>query len=85
MTRLFLPLIGLACAGLLSACGGRDDSTPTPPSVTSQVPPSASASVAGLISYMKALVVADTDSLEPVDVSAAMPPVDDSIEPDVVN
>ena len=85
MTRRFLPLIGLACAGLLTACGGGDDDSPSSPPVTSEVPPSASASVAGLISYLKALVVADADALEPVAVSSVTPPVDDSIEPDVVN
>ena len=83
MTRRFLPLIGLACAGLLCACGGGDDDS-TPP-VTSEVPPSASASVAGLIRYLKALVVADADTLEPVDVSAVTLPTDDLNEPADIN
>ena len=72
---------------LLVACGGGDD-TPSPaatPSATSEVPASASMSVAGLMSYLKQLVVADADTLEPVDVSAVTPPTADDTEPEVVD
>jgi hypothetical protein len=41
--------------------------------------------VAGLIAYLKALVLAPADTLEPVDVSAVTPPRDDGIEPDSVD
>ena len=47
-------LASLAAAAVLGACGGGDDHQPLPP--TSQVPPGASQSVAGFISYLKMLV-----------------------------
>jgi hypothetical protein len=80
-------IVVLSAAAAVSACGGgNDDNVPPPaPPVTQEVPPSASASVAGLLAYLKALVVAPADTLEPVDVSAVTPPSDDGIEPDVVD
>lgn len=78
-------IVLLMAAAALTACGGGDDDTPAPPPVTQEVPPSASASVAGWIAYLKALVVAAADDLEPVDVSAVIPPTDDAIEPTVVD
>ena len=68
----------LSAAAVLSACGGGNDDTPPP--VTSQVPESASQSSAGFVDYLKRLVVASADTLEPVDVSAVSPPTDDSAE-----
>ena len=76
MKKSWIALLMAAVA--LSACGGGDDDTPAPPAVTAAVPASASASVGGLIDYLKALVVASADNLEPVDVSAVTPPVDDA-------
>ena len=74
------------CAGmLLAACGGSDQPLPpvdqTPPAATSEVPGSASASVAGFMSYLQALLVAPADNLEPVNVSAVTPPTSDTTEP----
>jgi hypothetical protein len=74
-------LLGLA----LSACGGGDESNPPGPLATQQVPASASASVGGLMSYLKVLVGSDANALEPVDVSAVAPPRDDAAEPAVVD
>ena len=68
----------LSAAAVLSACGGGNDDTPPP--ATSQVPESASQSAAGFVDYLKRLVVAPADTLEPVDVSAVSPPTDDSAE-----
>ena len=68
-----------AVAVFLTACGGGDDDN-TPP-VTESVPPSASASATGFVAYLKELVVASADMLEPVDVSAVTPPPDDPSEP----
>ena len=75
-------ILALCAAAVLAACGGGDDDTPP---ATSQVPASASESPGGLIAYLKRLVVADADTLEPVDVSAATPPADDTAEPAVVD
>lgn len=79
-------LAGAALAGAalaLSACGGSDDnSTPAP---TSQVPQSASQSIAGWISYLQALVVSPADTLEPVDVSTVTPPTDETSSPTPVD
>ena len=71
-------------AASLSACGGGGDDNSTPPP-TSQVPASASASIGGFIDYLKALVAASADTLEPVDVSAVTPPADDAAEPTPVD
>ena len=81
-------LVSFAAAAVLAACGGGgDDHTPPPP--TAQVPPGASTSVAGFISYLKMLVAtapADTDVLEPVDTSSvSAPPADETSEPQVVD
>jgi len=51
--------------------------------MTSEMPPSASQSVAGFIAFLQALVVSDADRLEPVDTSMVSVPVDDTIEPQV--
>lgn len=78
-------LILVVCAAaLLAACGGGDDSPSTPPATT-EVPASASMSVAGLISYLKLLVASPADTLEPVNVSAVTPPAGDQAEPDVID
>ena len=75
-------ILALAAAATLAACGGGDDDTPP---VTEQVPPSASASAAGFIDYLRQLVTASADMLEPVDVSAVTPPTDDAAEPTTVD
>lgn len=75
-------ILALAAAATLAACGGGDDDTPA---VTEAVPPSASASSMGFIEYLKQLVVASADTLEPVDVSAVTPPTDDTSEPTPIN
>ena len=75
-------ILALAAAATLAACGCGDDDTPP---VTEQVPPSASASATGFIDYLKQLVAASADMLEPVDVSAVTPPTDDAVEPTTVD
>lgn len=75
-------ILAMAAATVLAGCGGGDDN---PPAVTEAVPPSASASSMGFIEYLKQLVVASADMLEPVDVSAVTPPADDASEPTPVN
>lgn len=85
MKKAWLKALGaMSVVAVLSACGGGDD-TPAPPPVTSEVPASASASIGGFIDYLKQLVVASADMLEPVDVSAVTPPTSDNGEPDVVD
>lgn len=75
-------ILAMAVATVLAGCGGGDDNTPA---VTEAVPPSASASNMGFIEYLKQLVVASADMLEPVDVSSVTPPTDDTAEPTPVN
>jgi hypothetical protein len=79
-------ILGLCAAAALTACGGGgdDDNNDAPP-VTEQVPAGASQSVGGFIDYLRQLVVASADMLEPVDVSAVTPPADDASEPAVVD
>ena len=55
------------------------------PAATAEVPASASASSMGLIDYLKLLVAASADALEPVDVSAVTPPADDAGGPALVD
>lgn len=69
----------LGAALVLAGCGGGNDDNP--PAATDEVPASASASVDGFIAYLKELVVASADTLEPVDVSAVVPPTDEGSEP----
>ena len=71
-------ILAMCAAAALVGCGGGDDD---PPPVTQSVPPGASTSVAGFIGYLKQLVVASADTLEPVDVSTVTPPADDAAEP----
>ena len=82
MIRKFL-IAACTATVFLAACSGGNDQSPPP--VTQQVPDSASQSVAGLVDYLKLLVVASADTLEPVDISAPSLPTDDSSEPSVVD
>jgi len=78
-----------AVTALVSACGGGGDfnntPTPPPPAVTSQVPASASTSLNGFIDYLKLLVVASADTLEPVDTSTVTPMTDETSEPQPID
>jgi hypothetical protein len=85
--RTHATLAALAAAVLVVACGGGDDAQtpPPPPPPTSSVPPSASASVDGFIAYLKLLVVAAADMLEPVDTSTVTGSTDETSEPKQVD
>jgi hypothetical protein len=72
----------LCVAASLAGCGGGGDDTPP---ATSQVPASASASIGGFIAYLQALVVAQDDTLVPVDVSGVTPPSDELSSPVALN
>ena len=76
-------IVVLCAAATLAACGGGDDNDT--PAATAQVPASASASSMGLIDYLKLLVASSADTLEPVDVTAVTPQVDDAGAPAVVD
>ena len=84
-------VLALAVTTLLAACHSGHKNSATPPvvpptpAVTAEVPASASSSIGGFIDYLKALVVAMADTLEPVDVSKVTPPTDDTAEPTNVN
>ena len=78
-------LLALLAAAVLAACGGGDDNGIAAPPATSQVPPSASASVDGFIAYLKDLVASAADMLEPVDTSAVTPSADETSEPQKVD
>ena len=72
--------MALAVPLLISACGGDNNSESTPPATT-QVPASASQSIAGFIGYLQDLVVSSADTLEPVDASMVTAPTDETSEP----
>lgn len=81
--------IALSAAFLLAACSDDDDeNTPPqqpPPPPTSSVPDSASGSVDGFVSYLKALVTFSDDTLEPVDTANVSGPTDETSEPVAVD
>jgi hypothetical protein len=80
--RTLKTLLALGAAALvLQACGGGGGSPP----VTEQVPGSVNESTGGFIDYLKRLVVAAADPLEPVDVSLVTPPTSESSEPETVD
>jgi ABC-type glycerol-3-phosphate transport system substrate-binding protein len=81
MKKVFI--LSIVAAAALAACGGSDD-TPAP-AATAEVPASAGASPAGFIAYLMALIASEADTLEPVDVSAVVPPTDDTSEPTPIN
>ncbi|MGZ5715161.1 MAG: hypothetical protein ACXWIG_13465 [Caldimonas sp.] len=81
--RIQAPLAALAAAVLVAACGGND--FPAAPPATSQVPPSASASIDGFIAYLKELIASAADMLEPVDTSMVTAPKDETSEPQKVD
>lgn len=70
----------LASVLIVSGCGDNYTDS-TPPSATSQVPSSASQSIAGFIGYLQELVVSSADTLEPVDTSMVSGPTDETSEP----
>ena len=73
-------LLAVGAAALaLSACGGGGGSDE--PAATAQVPASASASSAGFMSYIQALVMSKDDTLDPVDASGVAPPNDETSDP----
>jgi hypothetical protein len=78
MKKTWILALGLGAFALAGCGGGGDDD---PPAVTAAVPPGATTSAANFVSYLKALVAAPADTLEPVDVSGITPPTDDSGEP----
>ena len=74
--------VALAAAALVAACGG-DDFKQVP--ATSEVPASASQSIDGFITYLRALVASSADGLEPVDTTGVTGPSDETSEPQTVN
>ncbi|RYF48923.1 MAG: hypothetical protein EOO38_09080 [Cytophagaceae bacterium] len=74
----------LATAAILSGCFGGGDDDDNNSSVTSEVPVSASQSIAGFIAYLKELVVASADMLEPVDITTVTAPADNTSEPETL-
>jgi len=79
--------ISLCAVTMLAACGGGggggEESPATAPA--EQVPDSASQSTDGLVAYLRTLLAASADALEPVDVSTFTPMASETAEPEVVN
>ncbi|HWH84144.1 MAG TPA: hypothetical protein VNU71_18085 [Burkholderiaceae bacterium] len=79
MKKTWILALGLAAIAL-TGCGGGGGDDDQPP-VTAAVPPGATTSSDNFVTYLKALVAASADTLEPVDASAVTPPTADSGEP----
>ena len=82
--RVAKAAVAIATAAFLSGCFGGGDNDDNNSSVTSEVPASASQSIAGFISYLKELVVASADMLEPVDITTVTAPADNMSEPEAL-
>lgn len=86
--RLCSLFAAVAAAGVVAGCGGSDETAapvpgPIPIPATQAVPDSASASVGGLIAYLKALTAStNADALEPVEATRLTAPVSDTTEPE---
>ena len=76
--------VALAAPLLISACGGSDNSD-SPTLATTQVPDSASQSIADFIGYLQEPTASSADTLEPVDTSTVTAPTDETSEPLKVN
>ncbi len=81
LTQVLLVGVGL----VLSACGGSSSDAPpnVPPSL--EVPADASASSAGLVTYLATLNVTDAEDREPVGIAAFNPQQPDDTEPQALN
>ncbi|MBX3605862.1 MAG: hypothetical protein KF788_11340 [Piscinibacter sp.] len=80
-TTIWMPAVVLAA--LLAGCGGGGgDASPAAPA--DQVPASASASVAGMLSWLKQLAGSAPEDREALDTSTFAPPQPDDSEPEVL-
>jgi hypothetical protein len=87
LKRAVLGALAIGGAALLASCGGSDHNDNNTPVATTPVdltipPPSASATVGGFITFMKALVSSNDDVSTGLNVTAFVAPTDDTIEPD---
>lgn len=89
--RLLAVSQAIAVVSLLAACGGGsgdDTSSPAPapmPGPLDAVPPGASASPQGLVSYLETLSAQQPEDKDPLDLSAFLPPTSDDTEPSPVS
>ena len=84
LKRKFALAAALAAALTLAACGGgSNDAVVQAPTAapTDGVPADATASTAGFMTYMKALVASSGEGLEPFDVAVVTPPTSDTEDP----
>lgn len=74
-----------AAAAMLAACGGGGgDDTPVVPPAGNSVPDSASASVAGLLGWLKQLAGQAPEDQEALDASRFAPPQPEDSEPEAL-
>jgi hypothetical protein len=74
-------IVAAAAALLLAACGGGGNGVDDVPAASDAVPDSASASVEGMVRWMKALAAEDNEGREPLDAARFAPPKPDDAEP----
>lgn len=74
--------LALGAAFVLVACGGGNDGGPP---ATDGVPADATASSGAFVSYVKALVAVESDTLEPFDISKLEAPTSETDDPAAVN
>lgn len=77
--------VAIVVALLAAGCGGGGGDDAAPPAATDAVPESASQSVAGMWSYLRALTRLQPEDKEALDVSAFGPPQPDDTEPETVD
>jgi len=81
--RLALCGVALAIVASCGGSGGDNGNGNGPPAASNSPPDSASASVQGLIDYLKILVVTMPNTTEPLNVDAFVAPTTDTAEPDL--
>lgn len=89
--------LAVLMSATLAACGGNDDPAPAPapvavtpapaptpvPAPTTAVPASATASVAGLLTFLSSLLGTSSNTAEPVLIGDITLPTSETTEPDV--
>ena len=86
MQRLTTLLSVAAAALALSGCFGGGDDAPSPAAdPLAAVPATASQTTAGTVDYLNQLAMNQSDTREPIDVTAVVLPTSDDTEPLAVN
>lgn len=86
MKNTLLGSLVMVSAITLAGCGSDNNEQEVvivpPPAAENILPASAQADVAGLLAYMKTQTASNSETVEPINITAATLPVSDTTEPD---